>query len=340
MKIGILTHPQAINYGGILQCYALSTFLEKMGHTVFVIRRGTDMPLWKYYASKILRMFKIRNNTNRVNKAKHINSFSEKYLHRTKNITSQNAMQNICRRYKLDAVIVGSDQVWRADFALNYGFNYFLDFVPDKVKKISYAASFGLSTWDYTTEQTCIIRQLLDRFDGLSVREEDAVDLIKENIGLDVVQMPDPTLVLSATDYEKVSSPRLVDDKYVFVYWLGEKSLVEDELDKYKKEGFNVIYVGLRENRELPSIEDWLSYICYADIVLTDSFHGCVFSILFKRELYAFANKSGGIGRVASLFRQFGVDGYSINENDYLNSSVILNDMQGKANKFLKRLLS
>lgn len=341
MRIGILTHPQAINYGGILQCFALSSYLEKMGHHILVIRRYPDFPFWRRTATRIVDGLGIRKylRQEKVDKAANINTFIEKNLKRTKPLLSQNEIRRFCKYNTLDAVIVGSDQVWRADFALKYGYNYFLDFVPKGIKKLAYAASFGLNTWQYTLEQTQQIKNLLTSFDGISVREHEAVELCKVNIGLDVFQMPDPTLLLSSVDYDKVTSPRLVEGQYVYVYWLGEKSQIHDEIVKYQTKGYEVIYVGLREQRVLPSVEDWLSYIKNAHVVITDSFHGCVFSMIFHKNVYVFSNNSGGNGRIASLFQQFGIKNSFVSENDYAIISPVYTSFQTKAKDFFNGIL-
>ena len=341
MKIGILTHPQHFNYGGILQCFALSTFLEQMGHEVVVINRRPNSCKVKEICVSFLRRCHVLcyYNKNAVERGAKMRSFIEKKLVRTKEIKSNRAINSVCKNYGIQAVVVGSDQVWRADFAMRFGYNYFLDFVPHNVKKISYAASFGLSTWNYTQDQTEKIKELLAGFRGVSVREKDAVTLCKEHLGLEVMQMPDPTLLLSESDYGKLASPRLVEDKYVFVYWLGEKSRIEAKIKEYESQQYKVVYVGLREQRELPSIADWLSYIKYADVVLTDSFHGCVFSIMFKKRLQVFANDSGGNGRVSSLFRIFGVEGYYFNPSECTQTSQVLITLRQEAKKFINNSL-
>lgn len=337
MKIGILTHPQHINYGGILQCYALSTFLSKLGHSALVIRREKDMLEWRWLASQFVNASRIRRllHRNTIDKKAKIEPFSVKHLYRSKVIHSQRKMRDSCKDYGLDAVIVGSDQVWRADYAMQFGYNYFLDFAPQGVKKVSYAASFGLSTWEYSPDQSVRIKALLSEFAGVSVRENDAVTLCKEHIGIEVLQMPDPTLLLSDSDYDKLASPRLVKDKYVFVYWLGEERKIEPKIAEYESQQYKVIYVGLREQRVLPSVEDWLSYIKYADIVLTDSFHGCVFSIIYKRDTQVFTNESGGNGRLASLLTQFGVSDNIVSRDTFQKSSGVLQTLQQQAKGFL-----
>lgn len=345
MRIGILTHPQAINYGGILQCYALSTYLGKMGHETVVLRREVDTPYWKYLFSKVATKIGLRKIYHRhyIDRSVNMSPFSIRYLNRTKPILSHKSMNKVCCKENLEAVIVGSDQVWRADYALNYGYEYFLDFVPSRVRKLSYAASFGLSTWGYSPEQTKRIKELLANFNGISVREEDAISLCKTHLGLEVTQMPDPTLLLTASDYDKFASTRIVDGKYVFIYWLGDKSLVKDSMDKYETSGYKVVYVGLREQRLMPSIENWLSYIKYADFVLTDSFHGCVFSIIYHRPLVVFENKSGGYGRIMSLLQSIGANKerlMSLKEVDYTMIEKRLKTIREKVRLFFQNSLT
>lgn len=310
MKIGILTHPQGSNYGGILQCYALSIYLKKLGHTPIVIRRESDKGffLWTTIRTTLRALhFPRYYNPNSCDKTRLIRPFVEKYLTRTQPIRSQKQMRTVCDQYKLDAVIVGSDQVWRADYAMNFGYNYFLDFVPSNIKKLSYAASFGLSNWQYDLEQTNCIKHLLSSFSGVSVREENAVRLCEDNLGITPKWLLDPTMLLKAEDYENIISPRIIKDKYVFVYWLGNKSLVSKDIEKYKKQGYRIVDINLRDEREQESVEDWLSYINYADYIITDSFHGCVFSILFKKQFIIRMNESGGTSRLESLFKMLDI---------------------------------
>ena len=247
MKIGILTHPQGSNYGGILQCYALCTYLKKLGHEPIVIQRVADKSffLWSIVRNILKTLhFPRYYHPDEIDRMANIRPFIQKHLARTEPVNSQNKMKKVCKKYGLDAVIVGSDQVWRHDYAMKYGFNYFLDFVPDDVVKASYAASFGLSDWQYTHRETEIIKQLLERFKGISVREEDAVSLIKDNTGKNALQLIDPTMLLKQEDYDNITNHRLVKEKYVFVYWLGDKNLIASAIERYKTEGYTIVNIS------------------------------------------------------------------------------------------------
>lgn len=337
MKIGILTHPQGANYGGLLQCYAFSTYLKKMGHYPIVIRREIENSFFFWeWTRGILRLlhFPRYYNPNRVDTTVNIRSFIDKELSRTNSIHSQRQMRNICQEYGLEAVFVGSDQVWRHDYAMKFEYNYFLDFVPDNVIKASYAASFGLSDWLYTLEQTTNIKKYLYRFERISVREEDAITLCKENLSIDVQQMIDPTLLLTMEDYNKITSPRLINEKYVFVYWLGEQSQITGQIQKYLQDGYTIIQINLRDYTKLVSVEDWLSYIKYAEKVITDSFHGCVFSLIFQSTICLYQNDSGGVGRLSSLLKTLLID--DINNVNYETVGMQIQKFQKISSDYLK----
>lgn len=343
MKIGILTHPLHSNYGGILQCYALNTYLRKLGHDTVVIRRVPNKQFFlKRWLKSILRnigvsRFRIKQTDNKsINISKFINS----HIDFTTPVDSMSKMKCICSKYKMDSVIVGSDQVWREDFAMNYGYNYFLDFVPKNVVKLSYAASFGLSEWHYNDAQTSHIKELLSEFRGISVREVDGVRMCEDFLKLTPSLLIDPTLLLDKVEYERISSRRLVDEKYVFVYWLGDKSVISDAISKYQEDGYKIVDIQLRSNSILPSIEDWLSYIQFADLVITDSFHGCVFSLIFNKTFCVYSNDSGGNGRLSSLFTLFGItETGNMIQPDYDKVYSILTDLRCHSYEYLNARL-
>ena len=114
--------------------------------------------------------------------------------------------------------------------------------------------------------------------------------------------------MLNASSYEKIASKPLSDKPYVFVYWLGTEEEKQKAIQNSCLSGFDVIDLSLRTSNILVPVEDWLSYILYADRVITDSFHGCVFSILFKKQFSVSKNNSGGNGRLSSLFKILNID--------------------------------
>ena len=196
MKIAILTHPLGANYGGILQAYALSTYLKSKGHEVIIINRQSNLPFLLRIIKKVLVFFRHPRYHNP--RYKHLVNFVKRNLNYSRPLSTTKQLDSFVRKNNLDIIIVGSDQVWRADFALEYDYNYFLDFVTNQAKKISYAASFGLSHWKYTKEQTAKIKELIDEFSFISVREDEGVTLCRQNLGIEAVHVLDPTLLLKA----------------------------------------------------------------------------------------------------------------------------------------------
>lgn len=345
MKIGILTHPLTSNYGGILQCYALNTYLKELGHETIVIDRrvNRDFFLWRWGRSVLKALHYPRYcKRSSIDKTVKIREFVKNKFNRTTPIDTPTKMRKICDRYKLDAVFVGSDQVWRTDYAMNFGYNFFLDFVPDRVIKASYAASFGLSEWYYTAKQTRKIKFLLGRFKAISVRESEAVSLLKDNVDIQAEHLLDPTLLLSVNDYDAIIAERKIVDPYIFVYWLGDKTKIQETIAKYKEKGMNVVEINLRDTVEQLSIEEWLSYIKYAETIITDSFHGCVFSIIFNKHFVIHTNASGGNGRLTSLFIQLDIREKltmpdAIVDYQAVNSKV--KSLQSDAKKYINKVI-
>lgn len=336
MKIAILTHPLGANYGGILQAYALSAYLRKQGHDVVVLNRQSNLPLLKRMVKTVLvALHHPRYNDPRY---KHLVSFVKKYINHSKPLQTDAQMNKFVESNNLNAVLVGSDQVWRTGFAMGYGFNYFLDFVSAGVRKLSYAASFGLSQWEYNNEQTQHIKQLLSDFKAISVREDEGVQLCKDNIGITAEHVLDPTMLLHAEDYSSITSPRLVEKEYVFVYWLGSEEEKRKALESAKIDGKRIIDISLRGSEPLMPIEDWLSYIKYADHVVTDSFHGCVFSILFQKQFTICANNSGGNGRLKSLFTMLDIK-FGETPIDYSVVAIRLGNLRSHSYDFINTAL-
>lgn len=336
MKIAVLTHPLGANYGGILQAWALSTYIESLGHQVVVLNRENDLPLLKRIVKNFLKTIGYKRYSNP--KYAKLVRFVKQNINYSKVLSTDHQMSSYIKSHGIDIVIVGSDQVWRADFARKYGYNYFLDFVPEGVRKVSYAASFGLSNWNYDLEETKKIVELISKFVSVSVREDEGVALCHTYLGTEAHHVLDPTLLLSAEDYEKVTSKRIVPENYVFVYWLGGEDEKEEALAKALVEKKRIVDISLRGNETLLSVENWLSYIKYADIVVTDSFHGCVFSLLFHKTICLSQNNSGGNGRLKSLFKMLNID-----KNgeifDYEMIDCVLQRERSKSYEFIKRVI-
>ena len=206
-----------------------------------------------------------------------------------------------------DAVISGSDQVWRPIYN-RYIEDMYLKFVPNSIKKIAYAASFGVDTWEYNSRQTRRCAKYAKRLDAISVRESTGIALCNNYLGVDATCVLDPTILAGADAYKPLLKEKTEEQDYLFAYILDitpEKRACVESMAKSK--GLKAIIKSADKNATL-SIEEWLSMIANSSMVITDSFHGTVFSILFHREFYSIVNLARGGTRFASLLSPLGLE--------------------------------
>lgn len=310
MKIGIITQPLACNYGGILQNYALQQVLKRMGHEVWTIDynafgwlRWLDSA-WRVVAHKLLGHKAKFTPTppQRRQREMPLRRFALKHINLTTPRT-RHFERDVVRKYAFDAIVVGSDQVWRPQY--NYKVeDCFLEFLKDQsIKRIAYAASFGTDEWEFSAQQTQCCSTLAKQFDGISVRETSGIRLCKEHLGADAVQTIDPTLLLHAEDYMQLCKDIPRRKPFVFAYILDQS---EEKLQQIKQfaaqQGLdNFIKSADSSVAADDSIELWLSYFRDAAYVITDSFHGTAFAINFRKPFYVFGNASRGNSRFDSL---------------------------------------
>ncbi len=334
-KIGILTLPLHTNYGGNLQAYALMTVLKTMGHEVWLINRQHNiMPAWKYpfaiIKRIILKFFLLKKNIEIFREIKQkkrypiISQFTQPFLDKyispqTRSFHSSNELTTGIDKYNFDVIVVGSDQVWRVAYAPTIE-DYFLGFInKDKIKKVSYAASFGTSDWEFSKESTEKCGMLLKNFDAVSVRETDGVKLCQERFQVEAEHVLDPTMLLVASDYMKLVDPDYVDKhgKELLVYFLDSTSDKETVISgiekKYNYKSFKVNSKTEQKDKDCldvkeliaPPIESWIAGFADAKFVVTDSFHACVFSILFNKPFVVYGNENRGLSRFTSLLQMF-----------------------------------
>lgn len=323
MKIAIITLPLHNNYGGILQCYALQTVLERMGHKVFVPVLSSDITWnlrFRLCITRFIKTYLLRTESkyygckteNEIIR-QYTQPYIDKYIH-SKRIHSWNDLQEI----DFDAFVVGSDQVWRPRYFQPIA-NAYLDFAKDwkDIKRIAYAASFGTDEWEYTPEETAVCTTLLKKFDAVSVRELSAIDLCKTHFYVDAVQLIDPTLSLSPQDYlVTIDKSNLLEHKNgLLCYFLDEedeKFQLANKLAQEKGLTPFLVYNSRKkvgdeyfENGIQLPIDQWIAGFQDAQFVVTDSFHGCVFSILFNKPFIAIGNEERGMARFHSLLKIF-----------------------------------
>lgn len=329
MKVGILTLPLWHNYGGILQAYALTVSAERLGHhAIFLDVKRNELTKSQNFIQNFRRWLKNKilnkagpyypNQTELKFISNKTRSFVEQKMRPSSGWMQLSKLPEFS--HNLDAIIVGSDQVWRPEYCPNINF-YFLGFASDKVRKISYAASLGTDDWRFNEQSTLIAKKLLQKFDFVSVREKSAVDLIHDNVQVNAVQCCDPTLLLSTNDYLKVAdiSDMPSGGQGIFCYVLDPEEPRMQGLENFgttlgypifynMPKTFNKYFANDPEFYIFPEVESWIECFQKSDFVITDSFHGCVFSIIFNKPFVAIANVDRGYTRFQSLLEIFNLE--------------------------------
>ncbi|QTV06632.1 polysaccharide pyruvyl transferase family protein [Faecalibacter bovis] len=331
-KIAILTQPLKSNYGGIIQNFALQKVLKENGFNVTTVDRD-----YKEYSKfkltlnlikrKLINIFKgnkqfIISYKNKKNIFSNSSYFIDNNINRTKKIRSTIDLKKHFEQNKYDAVIVGSDQVWRPMYSPNI-YNYFFDFLEDNqnIKKISYAASFGTDKWEFTNEQTVSCKKLVKQFDLITVREKSAINLVKDHFSRNAQFVIDPTLLIDKQEYINLISSKTININYkgIYTYVLDrneEKNIIINKIEndlgltsffcQPKCAITNPISKNI-DDYKYPPMEEWLNGFYSADFVITDSFHGTVFSIIFNKPFIAIVNKERGASRFESLLSELGL---------------------------------
>lgn len=378
MRIGILTLPLHTNYGGILQAYALQTVLERMGHDVCLIEKTPflHLPTWKaplvygkrvlknmigrpcpiFYEQQLNRKIRYENPIIRQNTDKFINKYIKRRI--------VNDFSEI-KEQDFDAIVVGSDQVWRPRYFCGLTHsrieNAYLKFTNNwSIERVAYAVSYGTDEWEYTDKQEHQCAALLKKFNAVSVRENSACGLCKEHFGVDVKHVIDPTMLLHVEDYiklvESAEVPRSPGNMLSYVLDETEEKtvLIEKVANTKGLVPFRVNskvedkYAQLSE-RIQPSVEQWLRGFYDAEFVITDSFHACVFSILYNKPFIAIGNSGRGLSRFTSLLSMFDLDDRILlnltrdrqyKDINWTKVNTIMDDRREQAIDFLKLALS
>lgn len=343
MKIALLNLPFDSNFGGNLQRYALITILQRNGYNVehINLRFNYKLPWYKKpfsYSKRIIKKLiyheskpifleqQMTRNAIRKNKATEI--FYNKYIPHTSIINNKKELSLLP---KYDAYIVGSDQVWRKSMTRAYGLStYFFDFLKnDSSRKIAYGVSLGSDQNELTPTEIKELGYLYKQFSAVSVRETSSISLFQNYkwTSPQAIQVLDPTLLLSKEDYDKLidEGNTHLSSGEVFCYIL-DKNIEKEKIilkisDQLKLKPF---YINLEGNT---SIEQWLRSFQDAKHVITDSFHGLVFSIIFNKPFTLIRNEKRGNARFDSLLKTFKI---SANEQDIDWKTINLRIQQEK----------
>lgn len=364
--------PLINNYGAILQAFALKTVLERMGHAVTFIEHERMMQEPKFkafflYPFRFLKKYVLGNKYTIIDYEKVNNRNVYRDIKMSKNITpfiERNFKIRVVSNFSeikesdYDGFVVGSDQVWRHFYSrtiIGSTPATYLDFTSGwQVKRIAYAASFGTTWWEMDDALTKYCGNLLSKFDAVSVRELDGVDMCKRHFNFSkAVNVLDPTMLLSKEDYKKLFISNTEKSAgELLCYILDRDSKKEDFVERVgEKMGLIPMWINDIEydaNKAKPAIETWLRSFYDAKYVITDSFHACVFAILFKKPFAVILNEDRGLSRFYSLLEMLGLEDRLIKEKEEykLPDSLFcpnyeeLEKMRRKSYAFLKAALN
>lgn len=358
MKIGIITYHCSNNYGAQLQAYATCHFLQSAGYEAEVIDCNTigkgAIFMWSLGSLRAI-LGSIRNNL--------LSLVSERKRHRlfydfSRNMIGLSApchtkteLNEACKNY--DYIITGSDQVWHPTICEGETC-FFLDLPIQDDRKIAYAPSFGVA--EYTKEEIHKYMPLIKRIGHLSVREESGRQMIKKYTGRDAKIVVDPTMLLAKADWNKIAIPSKYR-KYLFYFTILDEPNGTDELVRNiaHSKGLEIVRIGtVRDimkrgfiNARANGPQHFLGLIRDADFVVTTSFHGTVFSILYEKQFLCVLNNNDRNSRMETLMCNLGIkhrmvrDVSACNIMDYLDIDYVyvnqkLADMREKSIQFLK----
>ncbi len=360
MRVGILTFHTVLNYGALLQAYALQNVILKMGHECEIIdyRSGYFNALYrpvramdlKHPKAFLRRLEMIPNNVRLRNAA---DKFVEEKLILSQLSYSGNNISECEKDY--DVIITGSDQVW------NMSVNgkdtvYFLDFVKDGCKKASYAAS--MASVKLSEDEKAFFVKQLSGYKNISVRETDSREILENILQRDISVDIDPTLLIDRQEWYDISE-EMNDEKYVLVYLMSlSDNILEYALRLAKEKNLKVKFINLylprvREGIEsvfAPEVKDWISLFRNSEYVINNSFHGLAFAVIFnKKFIYEMVDNAGKNTRITSIMNSLGIEKRFLDEKnigsidnciDYVKTEQILSVLRENSMQYLKKIVS
>lgn len=345
MKIGILTQPLHTNYGCLLQAHALQCVLRQMGHDALTINWADRKNSLRTRLKKLVRhpyykyILRVDGRLGPFKRQAFIRQHTDRFVRENIRTTAPVPVNDAGRaldEYNFDAYIVGSDQIWRPKYSPDIP-TCFLDFLGDnsKVRRLAYAASFGTDKWEYEPALTQKCARLLQKFHAVSVREDSGVALCREHLGVASVHIPDPTMLLSRHDYVRLTEDDDASESphKLMSYVLDRKPKIQTWLEKLSDDlglSQNIImpkrklYPNIKAPAEayvFPPVARWIRGFMDAEYVITDSFHGTVFAILFNKPFITIENASRGQARFHSLLKTFDLESRLVFPTDWEEAS-------------------
>lgn len=335
MMVGILNlQSTRSNYGAVLQAAALEQFVrdhvtDEVEHIDYSIPDSArekpglmQIVRWKVHGLKrrlrTLAGLPVPVRLEHVADVEVFEHFRKKNLRRTEAVSDMAGLERVSGDY--DAVIVGSDQVWRLAFTGPGLPAFFLSFSPESCRRIAYAASFGTDQWEGDKHQTVEAKRYLDQFHAVSVREQSGLSICTDVFGISATHVLDPVLLMGREYFEGLLEQDPVETSHTdIIYYKLRDGVVQYADIEAIARGFgesidNIYYkpkiseaTGQSQHSFYPVLE-WVEKIrgC-GKMLVTDSFHGICFAILFEKDFVWIPNEDGGLSRLESLFQQLGL---------------------------------
>lgn len=358
-KIGIITVHRNVNYGANLQAFASCKFINNLGYDAEIIDYyPKEIDKDNYLFSWLKLSYDGGKTTSLVHNLKLITALALSAPDKNKRLKSFYSFRE--KHCKLSPkyinyedikggytdVVCGSDQIWNPDITNGIDPFYFGD-IPGVTNKISYAASLGRAVYNEEDEKKAA--ELISNIDYISVREEKSVDYVQSISGKDVIGVCDPVFLLSKEEYEKVSKPIQVKKPYLLVYSVINNPDMLAAAKKYaEQKGLTLVEICQNKKRQANHIqlcnatpEEFLGAIKDAEEIVTNSFHGTAFAIIFNKELYVFDNKARG-SRITNILSKAGLESRIVEDEikaiDPIDYSVVdksLEDYINSSKQFL-----
>ena len=323
MKIALLTIWHEKNYGAEMQTHATVKALQQLGHKVEVISYRLGEPEHPTAKQKVV--FFLNSLTIQEHK---FQKFWNKYIPSGRYYASLKELQE--NPPKADLYLVGSDQVWNPVLTKNKAATYFLDFGSENIRRASYASSFGTDKWLGDDVLTKLARNRLNQMEMISTREKSGVKILKDVFGIDAINVLDPTLLHKG--YDELTG-EIKEKNTLAFYPLSGFPELEQYCKKLAAElGLDFVNINKMEylirrvvwNR--PGVEEWVRSIAEARFVVTPSFHGLAFSLIYHKPFVVIQNHNGGPvkTRIMSLLEQLGLeDRFFTSIEDFKKSDIL-----------------
>ncbi|MEW9950861.1 polysaccharide pyruvyl transferase family protein [Clostridium butyricum] len=359
MKIGIVTFHFVNNFGGALQTYALSEVVSELNKEKTII---VDYRHWFIRFTDFVRIFPITKNLKellsglgtfkeRLDRNKKFKNFSRDYLLMSPMYSSYKKLKKDIP--ECDKFICGSDQIWNPIITLGMAPAYYLGFVKERDKKISYAASFGVSQVNDKYHES--ISKYLNKFKAISVRESEGVDLVKKISNRDAECLIDPTFLLPKEKWIEISESPKFKDPYILIYMMQKNDSVYEYAKKikeilnikvvdisrygYKPDFVDEVFIDIGP-REFVGLFNKASYVC------TNSFHGLAFSLILEKKFFIvpstrFNSRIENLSKLFELNLTNNIDKSVVESESYNKDRVreIIDQQRKKSIAFLKKNL-